>query len=69
MKFIPENVTKYLSVKLPLLGAFLSLLVLILQWALDYQFIPAEYQSAIVTVVIPALAWIGRKIAQPELRK
>ncbi len=69
MKFIPENVTKYLSVKLPLLGAFLSLLVLILQWALDYQIIPVEYQLLIINFVIPALAWIGRKIAQPNLNQ
>jgi len=69
MKFIPENVTKYLSVKLPLLGAFLTLLVLILQWALDYQIIPVEYQLLIINFVIPALAWIGRKIAQPNLNQ
>ncbi|MCU4607308.1 N-acetylmuramoyl-L-alanine amidase [Acinetobacter radioresistens] len=69
MKFIPENVTKYLSVKLPLLGAFLSLLVLILQWALDYQIIPVEYQLLIINFVIPSLAWIGRKIAQPNLNQ
>lgn len=67
MKFINESATKFLSVKLPVLGALLMLIALVLQWALDYQFIPAEYQTAIATVILPALSWLGRKIAQPKL--
>ena len=68
MKLINENAWKYLSVKLPILGAFL-LLVLIpaLQWALDFQVIPQQHHALIVGIIIPALAWIGKKIAQPEL--
>ena len=67
MKFIPENVWKYLSVKLPVLGAFLMLAVLVIQWALDFNFIPEQYAPFIIGTVLPALSWIGRKIAQPQL--
>ncbi|ENW29308.1 N-acetylmuramoyl-L-alanine amidase [Acinetobacter lwoffii] len=67
MKFIPENVWKYLSVKLPLLGAFLMLAALTLQWALDFNFIPEQYAPFIIGTVLPALSWVGRKIAQPQL--
>ncbi|WP_171532429.1 N-acetylmuramoyl-L-alanine amidase [Acinetobacter defluvii] len=38
-----------------------------LQWALDYQLVPTKYESIIVGVVLPILAWIGRKISQPSL--
>lgn len=67
MKFINESALKYLSVKLPLLGAFLMLAVLVLQWALDFNFIPQEYAPFIIGTVLPALSWLGRKIAQPSL--
>ncbi len=67
MKLINENPWQYLSVKLPILGAFLMLIVLLLQWALDFNFIPKDYAPIIATTVIPALAWLGRKIAQPSL--
>ena len=68
MKLINESAFKHLSVKLPMLGAFL-LLVLIpaLQWALDFQVIPKEYESVLIGVVLPLLALIGRKIYQPSL--
>ncbi len=69
MKFINDSAFKYLSVKLPMLGAFFMLTVLILQWALDYKFIPIELAPFIATTVIPVLAWIGRKIAQPSLHQ
>src|SRR5690606_39245658 len=69
MKFIPENVWKYLSVKLPLLGAFLMLAALVLQWALDFNFIPEQYAPFIIGTVLPAFGWIGRKIAQPNLQQ
>lgn len=69
MKFIQENALQYLSVKLPLLGAFLMLAVLVIQWALDFNFIPEQYAPFIIGTVLPALSWIGRKIAQPNLQQ
>ena len=70
MKLINESAFKHLSVKLPMLGAFL-LLVLIpaLQWALDFQVIPKEYESVLIGVVLPLLALVGRKIYQPQLHQ
>ena len=67
MKLIQESALQYLSVKLPLLGAFLMLAVLVIQWALDFNFIPEQYAPFIVGAVLPALGWLGRKIAQPQL--
>lgn len=67
MKLIQESALQYLSVKLPLLGAFLMLAALALQWALDFNFIPEQYAPFIIGTVLPALSWIGRKIAQPRL--
>ncbi len=69
MKFIQENALQYLSVKLPLLGAFLMLAALVLQWALDFNFIPEQYAPFIIGTVLPALSWLGRKIAQPKLHQ
>ena len=70
MKFIEQNAWQFLSVKLPVLGAFL-LLVLIpgLQWAVDFKVIPTEYHATITGVVIVWLGWIGRKIYQPNLHQ
>ena len=70
MKLINESAFKHLSVKLPMLGAFL-LLVLIpaLQWALDFELLPKEYESIIIGTVLPLLAFIGRKIYQPQLHQ
>lgn len=67
MKFIEQNAWQFLSVKLPLLGAFLMLAVLVIQWALDFNFIPEQYAPFIIGTVLPALSWVGRKIAQPQL--
>lgn len=67
MKLIQESAFQYLSVKLPLLGAFLMLAVLVIQWALDFNFIPEKYAPFIIGTVLPALSWVGRKIAQPQL--
>ncbi len=67
MKLIQESALQYLSVKLPLLGAFLMLAALTLQWALDFNFIPEQYAPFIIGTVLPALSWVGRKIAQPQL--
>ena len=69
MKFIEQNALQYLSVKLPLLGAFLMLAVLVIQWALDFNFVPQQYAPFIVGTVLPALSWLGRKIAQPSLHQ
>ena len=70
MKFIDENVWKYLSVKLPMLGAFLLLVIIPgLQWAVDFKIIPTEYHATITGVVIVWLGWIGRKIYQPSLHQ
>ena len=67
MKFIPENVWKYLSVKLPIIGAFLlGVLPVLIQEGINTQLIPAEYHALLLSVVLPALAYIGRKIAQPK---
>ena len=70
MKLINESAFKHLSVKLPMLGAFL-LLVLIpaLQWALDFELVPKAYESIIIGTVLPLLAFIGRKIYQPQLHQ
>ena len=68
MKLLDENVFKYLSVKLPILGAFLMLVVLpALQWGIDYNIIPQQHHAAITGVVMVWLSWIGRKIYQPSL--
>lgn len=69
MKLIQESALQYLSVKLPLLGAFLMLAVLVIQWALDFNFIPEQYAPFIIGTVLPALSWVGRKIAQPSLHQ
>lgn len=67
MKFIPENVWKYLSVKLPIIGAFLlGVLPVLIQEGINTQLIPTEYHALLLSVVLPALAYIGRKIAQPK---
>ena len=70
MKLINESAFKHLSVKLPMLGAFLMLVLIpALQWALDFQVIPKEYEAVLIGVVLPLLAFIGRKIYQPQLHQ
>lgn len=67
MKFIPENVWKYLSVKLPIIGAFLlGVLPVLIQEGINTQLIPTKYHALLLSLVLPALAYIGRKIAQPK---
>lgn len=69
MKLIHENVWKYLSVKLPIIGAFLlGVLPVIIQEGINKQLIPAEYHALLLSVVLPALAYFGRKIAQPKIK-
>lgn len=65
--FIKEKGTQFLSVKLPYIGAIISLIALILQWALDYQLIPVEHQLIVTTLALPLLAHFGKKLMQPEL--
>ena len=67
MQFIKEKGTQFLSVQLPYIGAAISLLVLLLQWGLDFKLIPTDYQLIVTTMVLPLLAHAGRKIAQPSL--
>ncbi|MDQ9023162.1 TIGR02594 family protein [Acinetobacter sichuanensis] len=68
MKLINENPWQYLSVKLPMLGAFFMLVLIpLLQWALDFQLIPEEHEAVVIGIVIPLLGLIGKKIYQPEL--
>lgn len=45
------------------------LAVLVLQWGLDFNFIPEQYAPFIIGTVLPALSWLGRKIAQPSLHQ
>ena len=42
---------------------------LVIQWALDFNFVPQQYAPFIVGTVLPALSWLGRKIAQPTLHQ
>ena len=68
MKLINENPWQYLSVKLPMLGAFFMLVLIpLLQWALDFQLIPKQHEAVVVGIIIPLLGLIGKKIYQPEL--
>ena len=69
MKLIQENVLKYTSVKWPLIGAFLlGVLPVLIQEGINTQLIPAEYHAILLSVILPALAYIGRKIAQPKAK-
>lgn len=69
MKLINESAWQYLSVKLPVLGAFFMLVLIpFVQYLVDYQLIPEKYYALVTGIVIPALAWIGRKISQPNLQ-
>ena len=70
MKFIEQNAWQFLSVKLPVLGAFL-LLVLIpgLQWAVDFKLIPVEYHAYVTGGVMVFLSWLGKKWYQPSLHQ
>ena len=70
MKLIEQSAWKYLSVKLPILGAFLLLVVIpALQWAMDFKVIPVEYHAFITGSVMVFLSWLGKKIYQPSLHQ
>lgn len=67
MKLINENPWQYLSVKLPMLGAFLMLVVIpLLQWMIDFEVIPAQYHAFVTGTLMVVLSWIGKKIYQPK---
>lgn len=69
MKLIEQSAWKYLSVKLPIIGAFLlGVLPVLIQEGINTQLIPTEYHAILLSVVLPALACIGRKIAQPKIK-
>lgn len=70
MKLIEQSAWKYLSVRLPILGAFLLLVVIpALQWAMDFKVIPVEYHAFITGSVMVFLSWLGKKIYQPKLHQ
>ena len=68
MKLIEQNSWQYLSVKLPIVGAFLlGVIPVLIEQGINTQLIPSEYHALLLSVVLPLLAVIGRKIKQPEL--
>lgn len=70
MKLIEQSAWKYLSVKLPILGAFLLLVVIpALQWAMDFKVIPVEYHAYVTGGVMVFLSWLGKKWYQPSLHQ
>ena len=70
MKLIEQSAWKYLSVKLPILGAFLLLVIIpALQWAMDFKVIPVEYHAYVTGGVMVFLSWLGKKLYQPSLHQ
>ena len=45
-----------------------GVLPVVIQEGINTQLIPAEYHALLLSVVLPALAYIGRKIAQPKIK-
>ena len=67
MNLIKESVWGFLSVKLPIIGAFLlGVLPIVIERAMNEQLIPMEYHAILLAVVLPALSAIGRKIKQDK---
>ena len=70
MKLIEQNSWQYLSVKLPIVGAFLlGVIPVLIEQGINTQLIPSEYHALLLSVVLPLLAVIGRKIKQPSLQQ
>lgn len=70
MKLIEQSSWQYLSVKLPIVGAFLlGVIPVLIQEGINTQLIPSEYHALLLSIVLPLLAVIGRKIKQPSLRQ
>lgn len=68
MKFIKENPMKFLSVQLPIYGAFfIGVLPVMIEKAMQTQIIPAEHHAFLMTVILPILTILGRMIKQPSL--
>jgi hypothetical protein len=68
MSYIEDNPLKFLSVKLPIWGAFLlGVIPVLLQQGMDTQIIPTQYHAVILSLILPALGYIGKKKYQPEL--
>ena len=69
MKLIEQSSWQYLSVKLPIVGAFLlGVIPVLIQEGINTQLIPSEYHALLLSIVLPLLAVIGRKIKQPSLQ-
>lgn len=67
MNLIKESVWGFLSVKLPIIGAFLlGILPIVIERAMNEQLIPLEYHAILLAVVLPTLSAIGRKIKQDK---
>lgn len=70
MKTIKDSPWRYLSVKLPMMGAFLMLVVIpALQVAVDFTIIPVKYHGFVTGTLMAILSYIGKLIYQPELHK
>lgn len=70
MKTIKDSPWRYLSVKLPMMGAFLMLVVIpALQVAVDFTIIPTKYHGFVTGTLMAILSYIGKLIYQPELHK
>ncbi len=70
MKTIKDSPWRYLSVKLPMMGAFLMLVVIpALQVAVDFTIIPVRYHGFVTGTLMAILSYIGKLIYQPELHK
>ena len=55
MKYNTDSPFKYLSLKLPILGAFLlGVIPVLLQEGINTQLIPPEYHTLILSIVLPA---------------
>lgn len=64
------NPWSFLQVKLPTWGLFLlGALPILIQLGLDKQWIPIEYHALILSLVLPVLREIGKRIPQPELHE
>lgn len=67
---IKQSPWLYLSVKLPMMGAFLMLVVIpALQVAVDFTIIPVKYHGFVTGTLMAVLSYIGKLIYQPELHK
>lgn len=69
-KRIKRSPWLYLSVKLPMMGAFLMLVVIpALQVAVDFVIIPERYHGFVTGILMACLSYVGKVIYQPELHE